>query len=111
MILRETRGNGIPWENERLGIVCLFHFYAKNLENTPAVELDKIISLIQRKNNHEAAHKLIKIIDNAASLSKTEPQKSQKITSFRHKRRKKKQKAWFDKDIQALKKKLINGPI
>ena len=77
----------------------------ENLENTPAVELDKIISLIQRKNNHEAADTLIKIIDNAASLSKKEPQKWQNVTSFRHKRRKKKQKSWFDKDIQALKKK------
>ena len=64
----------------------------KNQGNTP-------------ENKHEAAHTLVKIIDNAASLSKNESQNSQYLPRFIHKRRKKKQKAWFDKDIQALKKK------
>ena len=39
----------------------------EKLENTSDEQLNSIISLIQGKNNHEAALKLIKIIDNAAS--------------------------------------------
>ena len=76
----------------------------KNLENTSDVELDAIISMIQIKNNHGAARTLIKIIENADSFSKREPRKSHNIQKFPHKRRKKKQTAWFDKDLQALKK-------
>ena len=42
----------------------------ENLENTSDVQLDTINSLIQNKNNHEAARTLIKIIENAASFFK-----------------------------------------
>ena len=45
----------------------------ENLANSPDVQLDAIISLIHNKNNHEAAHTLIKIINNVASLSEKEP--------------------------------------
>ena len=80
-------------------------FLRENLENTSDVQLDTINSLIQSKNNHEAARTLIKIIENAASFSIKEQQKGHNIQQFPHKRRRKKQKAWFDKDLQDLKKK------
>ena len=57
----------------------------ENLENTSDVQLDTIVSLIQSKNNHEAARTLIKIIENAASFSKREPRKSHNIQTFPHK--------------------------
>ena len=64
--------------------------------------------LFQGKNNHEAALNLIKMIDNAASRANKKPEKLHNPPKFPHKRRKKKQKAWFDKDLQALKKKTNN---
>ena len=84
MILRETRGEWYPVGKRKTWDSVSLSYLRENLENTPAVELDKIISLIQRKNNHEAAHTVIKIIDNAAFLSKCELQKSQNLPRFRH---------------------------
>ena len=75
----------------------------ENLENTSDVQLDTIISLIQSKNNRETARTLIKIIENAASFSKKEPPQISQCTQICTS--KKKQTAWFDKDLQALKKK------
>ena len=79
----------------------------ENLENTPDAQLESVMNMIQSQNSSEAARTLINIIDNAAPPVKAQKniEKSvNKNTKFRHKMRKKKQKAWFDKDLQDLKK-------
>ena len=63
--------------------------------------------MIQSQNRSEAARKLINIIENAAPHVKAQTKSGKyvnKNTNFRHKMRKKKQKSWFDKDLQDLKK-------
>ena len=52
-----------------------------------------------------------KNIDNAASFSKKEPKNLTMHQNFYIKEEKRNKKTWFDKDLQALKKKQINCPI
>ena len=93
--------NRYKWEVESLASM------RENLENTPEAQLEDVMSMIQNQNSSEAARTLINIIENAIPYIQVR-KKSGKIvnsnTKFRHKMKKKKQKAWFDKDLQDLKK-------
>ena len=63
--------------------------------------------MIQNQNSSEAARTLINIIDNAAPYIQVRTNSGKIVnsnTKFRHKMKKKKQKAWFDKDLLDLKK-------
>ena len=77
----------------------------KNLENTSDVQLNNVTSLVQSENIPEASRALINIIENATTHLNKAPKKPHSTQTFPHKRRKKKQKAWFDTDLQEIKEK------
>ena len=79
----------------------------EKLENTPEAQLEGVMNMIRSQYSSEDARTLINIIENAAPHVKKQKKSEKSVnknTKFRHKMRKKKQKAWSDKDLQDLKK-------
>ena len=76
----------------------------ENLENISDTDLETLTDLINRDNTKEASSEFFKIINKsilAAPKASRDLQNTQ--TKFRHKKRKKKNKSWFDKELQDIK--------
>ena len=79
----------------------------ESLEKIEQKELDEICEKAKQNNVNQAAIDIMKIIENKTKLilgDVPSQQKSTKNVPYPHKRRKRKNKIWFDQELQKLKK-------